>query len=364
MAQNNISCVLIAEGEEVVGIITEKDFLRRALPLHESFDKITAKQIMSSPVYSISPSLSILDAGRIVVDKRIKQLPVMRDGKLLGIVTQTDLIKALTSYGMWWDVGEIMSSDVASIQNTATVSEAADVMARHNISCVVVLDNAEVVGVFTERDLVKRVVAAQIDPAAVPISEVMSSPVTSVRRDSSLFSASAFMDKLSIRRLPVMEGDKLYGIVTQTDIFRAVERKLQAEEKSFLRVLIVENVKENAHKLQECLGQCTRHAVATEYENDLTDVLDKLGRRRFDMIFLAETLGDATTARHILDALADRNIHTPVIITCTRDTEKARAELDCPEVYDYVAKNNLTSCAIPTMRSVWPYSLRTPKAEA
>jgi PAS domain S-box-containing protein len=153
------------------------------------------------------------------------------------MVTQTDLTRALTSCGVWKDVAEIMSRDMVVVQTVATVAEAAEAMNSHNISCVVALEGVRVQGIVTERDLLKRVVVLQRDPACTRVKEIMSSPVRTIPPGYSVFSAYETMDRLHIRRLIVAEDEQLCGIITQTDIFRAIRRKLQDEEERNLRSL-------------------------------------------------------------------------------------------------------------------------------
>jgi PAS domain S-box-containing protein len=93
------------------------------------------------------------------------------------------------------------------------------------------------VGVFTEKDLMKKVIAQQKDPAKTRIEEVMSSPVMTIPTDYSIFSAAKFMEKNRIRRLVVLEDKKLCGIITQTNIFMAIKDKLQKEEEENLGCL-------------------------------------------------------------------------------------------------------------------------------
>jgi PAS domain S-box-containing protein len=124
-----------------------------------------------------------------------------------------------------------------NVEGDAPVAEAAKIMAAHNISCIVAMKAKKPVGVLTERDLLKRVVALQKDPAQIKMAAVMSAPVKSIPPHYSIFSASRIMEKMNIRRLIIMENNQLRDIVTQTDIFRAVEKKLQAEEEKKVDLL-------------------------------------------------------------------------------------------------------------------------------
>ena len=237
MSENNVSCVVVADNGSVAGILTETDFLKRVAVREKDFDRIKVREIMSCPVETISPDLSVFDAIRIMEDKHIKRLPILEKKQLVGIVTQTDLVQVVTFYGRWKDVEEIMSRDVAGIQSDATIVEAAEIMTSRKISCIVVLEGDEVVGIVTERDLLARVVAPQKSPDQITMAEVMSTPVASVSADYSVFSSSRIMEKMGIRRLVVTEDKRPCGIISQTDILRATKKKLEMDtaELSHLR---------------------------------------------------------------------------------------------------------------------------------
>jgi PAS domain S-box-containing protein len=246
MSDNKISCLVVMDSGNVKGIITETDVLRRVGKNRKDFYRTKLDRIMSSPVESVTSDISVLEASKIMGVRQIKRLPIIDEGELVGIVTQTDLVRALTSYGLWRDISEIMSRNIAGIQMRANVAEAAEVMTSRKISCIIVMDGDDVVGVLTEKDMLGRVVALQRDPANTMLEEVMSSPVTSVPSNFSVFSASKLMEEMNIRRLVIMKDKCLCGVLTQTDIFMAVRNKLQAEEEKNLKLL--EESKSNIYK--------------------------------------------------------------------------------------------------------------------
>ena len=246
MSDKKISCLVVMDQGNVAGIITETDVLRRVSNKGKDIYRIKLGRIMSIPVETVTSDVSVLQASKIMGRKHIKRLPVMEKDKLVGIVTQTDLVRALTSYGMWRDVSEIMNRNVAGVQKDDSVADAAEIMTSRRISCILVMDGDNVVGILTEKDLLGRVVAQQKDPAHTRMKEVMSSLVTSVPYTFSVFSASKLMEEMNIRRLVVMKDKRLCGVVTQTDIFKAVRNKLQAEEQKNLRLL--EESKSNIYK--------------------------------------------------------------------------------------------------------------------
>jgi len=94
MNKFEVGSVVVVEGEKPVGIITERDILRRVLEVTLAPEAMKAKGIMSSPLVTVNDQLTVEEAARIMSDRHIKKLPVVKDGKLAGIVTSTDIVRS------------------------------------------------------------------------------------------------------------------------------------------------------------------------------------------------------------------------------------------------------------------------------
>ncbi len=237
MSKNKISCVIVVDNGKIEGIVTETDLLKKVASKATSLKELKVCDIMSSPVHTVQHDLSTLDASVFMESRNIKRLPVVENDRLVGVMTQTDIVRALAFYGMLSNVTEVMSRNVATIQQDSKVIEAVNIMASHRTSCIVVMESDEVVGVFTERDLLNKIIRQQKEPDSVKIQEVMTCPVISIPPDFSVLSASKVMDKEQVRRLVTMDKGKLCGIITQTDILAVLKTKLQYEERKNLSLL-------------------------------------------------------------------------------------------------------------------------------
>jgi CBS domain-containing protein len=107
---------------------------------------------------------------------------------------------------------------VVSVNPTDTVLSAARVMNERRIGAVVVTDGSRVVGIFSERDILRRVVAMRLNPEAVSIKDVMTSPCIVVTPDATLEQCEVIITDKRVRHLPVVDEGRLVGMVTAGDI--------------------------------------------------------------------------------------------------------------------------------------------------
>ena len=115
-------------------------------------------------------------------------------------------------------VGQAMTRDPRAVTPTAPVAEAARLMRQDDVGAVPVVEGGRLVGMLTDRDIAMRLVADARDPHTTTVSEVASEKLVTVRPDEGLDNALRLMAKHQVRRLPVVENDRLVGIVAQADV--------------------------------------------------------------------------------------------------------------------------------------------------
>lgn len=119
-------------------------------------------------------------------------------------------------------------SEVATVNRATTVLDAAKLMNERRIGALVVTDGDRAVGIFTERDILNRVVATSRKPEGTQVGDVMTSPMACVRRDTPLTECKAVMTEKRIRHLPVVEEGNLYGLISSGDILASESADQQA----------------------------------------------------------------------------------------------------------------------------------------
>ena len=126
-------------------------------------------------------------------------------------------------------VRETMTANPRSIETSASVVEAARLMRDEHIGSLPVVKGGRLIGMITDRDLTLRVVAEGADPESVTVGEVASHDTVTAQPDQDLDEALRLMAHHQLRRLPVAEGDRLVGILAQADVAHREDREKVGE---------------------------------------------------------------------------------------------------------------------------------------
>ncbi len=119
-------------------------------------------------------------------------------------------------------VEEVMNRHVLTIPDSASISEAARTMKRNGVGCVVVKRDSTLIGIVTERDVVRILASGRSETSTV--NEVASKPIVVVGPKDSVNEAAKILSNKGIRRLPVVEDSQLVGILTSTDLVKFYDK--------------------------------------------------------------------------------------------------------------------------------------------
>jgi len=136
-------------------------------------------------------------------------------------------------------VKEIMSSIIRASADS-TVAQAAKIMDAKNIGSLLIEEHGKIIGIITERDILKKIVAKEKDYKNINVREIMTSPLITIGSEKSIDEANEIMSQKKIRRLPVESNGDIIGIVTIRDVSNALRYSLGRR--------IVENSETNYYK--------------------------------------------------------------------------------------------------------------------
>jgi CBS domain-containing protein len=186
---------------------------------------------MTSPVVTITPETHPSDARRIMNAENIRALPVVKANRLVGIITRRGLLRLDPSSLDGSDlnrpanlhraaIGDIMTANPLTVLPTTLVPKAARILLENKITTLPVLDESRIlVGIFTSSDIFRCILSElPLIKPEILVQEYMTSEVIKIDPDTSLLECHRLMGTERIRALPVLEDDKLVGLVTRTDL--------------------------------------------------------------------------------------------------------------------------------------------------
>jgi len=232
MEKHDVSRLLVTDEGKVVGILTERDMARRLGSYVER--RLSDAHIHVSAEYTrnlitISEEASIKDAARLMLKHGISSLVVTRNSQIVGIVTKTDLITTLKNSRA--KVKHHMSSPVMTVPLGEDLLRVRRLMLKHKVKRILVQIDGKVVGIVTEGDVARALgLFRKISEERhwderlkqIKVEDVMSRDVLRVEVNDTLGKCTKLMLTYDISGLPVVENERLVGIITKTDLIKAI----------------------------------------------------------------------------------------------------------------------------------------------
>ena len=220
MGENHIGSLIVTIEGKAKAIITERDLLSKILAKGKDPKTVTVREVMSSPLITINPTSTIKIASKMMIEKK-GRLVVFHEGKLVGIITASDLIRTLPEVPeTLLKVDDIMTKEVETSEGDTTVGRIAKIMGEKRIGSVIITKNKQPHGIFTERDILTTFLAKE-KTLDTMVGNVASSPLIIIPSGTSVHKAAYIMASKHVRRLPVMKDNKIVGIVTARDLVEA-----------------------------------------------------------------------------------------------------------------------------------------------
>ncbi|MGE5817220.1 MAG: cyclic nucleotide-binding/CBS domain-containing protein [Deltaproteobacteria bacterium] len=226
MAAEDVGRIIATDNEVPVGIFTERDILRRVVNTDIDAKHTSIKEVMTSPIRAVREETHIVEAFGKMFKGKYRHLMVRgKRGHIVGIVSMRRILKLAVELGQGMSetttLGSLTTSGINTIEQSLSVYETINLMVKKGASAVVVADGGNAVGIFTERDVLKRVATKDIDTQKIAVKEVMTAPLVTMPSTALIGDALSEMYRRDIRNMPVRgEDEKLIGLLSMSDILQ------------------------------------------------------------------------------------------------------------------------------------------------
>ncbi|MGH7218701.1 MAG: CBS domain-containing protein [Nitrospiraceae bacterium] len=214
-----------------LGIVTETDLIRKVLAKGIDPSLTTVDQIMTSPLLTITPDRPMLDASHLMERNHVRYLCVSDKDEIVGIISMRDLARHFVDSeggpirdldNVYRPLSVLMRTTMETIARERTVLEAAKTMAEKRIGSLLLLAAGDMVGIATEADVVRKVIAARLPASSTSVGAVMNHPLIQIDINRTVRDASRLMAEEQVRHLAVTEENKVVGLLSVRDLVKMV----------------------------------------------------------------------------------------------------------------------------------------------
>lgn len=216
---------IVEEDGESVGILTDTDIVRKCIAGDRLPSATLVEKVMTSPVTVMKAGASLGEAVELMAEHHIRHLVIKDQEHLVGIVSARDLLRHILLFEddfLRMPVGIVMRLSPHMISPEETVLAVARIMDEKKVGSLFASQGKKVVGIVTECDIVRKVVAEGYKPADVPVRQIMSSPVLMVSANRPVLKAGHLMEKRHIRHAGVSEEGRLTGVLSIRDLLELI----------------------------------------------------------------------------------------------------------------------------------------------
>src|SRR5215813_122681 len=187
MIAEDVGRIIITDDQVPVGIFTEKDVVKRVVSTGLDPRKESIKKVMTSPIRAVREETHIIEAfGKMYRGKYRHLLVRGKRGKIVGIVSMRRILGIAVELGQGLSetktIGSLVSEGALSVDENSSVYQTIDLMIQKGVASIVVSAAGKSHGIFTERDVLKRVAAKGIDTKQTQVKQVMTSPLVTMAK--------------------------------------------------------------------------------------------------------------------------------------------------------------------------------------
>ncbi len=300
---SEIETFLKARGTKAAAQIN-KSFAVQAIP------ESAFRELFDADLWKVVNKLASLEdpLHQFYLSWKDKRLVISLEGELedaestrMFLVMSFRIINRLIALGAGFDKPTVpaFTRDILTIKPEMSVFEAAELMKTNNLGLLIVSEDKTVpLGIFTERDLCRRVVALKLPPAETPVWKVMSQKFVAIKSTDPMEKAYSILSKGQFRHVPVFDGKKVTGMVSLTDLFKRLYQRWE------------ESLEDGKSSLNLNCDVFTREVVSVSPEATIADAAGEMKKHNIGSVLVMENGGDR---KGLLGILTERDICRKVV---------------------------------------------------
>lgn len=219
MAEKNVGSLVVLSGKDPIGILSERHLVGRLMAKGKTAGNTKVSDVMSGEIVKIFPGQSLKAAAK-TMNSRKNRLLVFDGDHLAGIVTATDIVRAVHEMSYSFNIGKTVMKSVYTIKEETPLQQAVEIITQLRIGSLIVTKNGEPDGIFTEWDLVRNVLVPHLDLNQA-VGGQASRPLITAEEGIDGRMAAQIMTANHIKRLPLTRDGVIVGIVTARDLVEA-----------------------------------------------------------------------------------------------------------------------------------------------
>jgi len=226
MVAEDVGRIIITDNEVPVGIFTEKDVLKRVMGTAIDAKRTSIREVMTAPVRAVREETHIVDAFARMYRGKYRHLLVRgRRGKIIGVVSMRRILNIAVELGQGISesrtVGDIPTAPIVTVDESSTVHTTVNLMNQQGLTAIIVTAAGTPTGIFTERDVLRRVATMDMDRQHTPVKQVMTAPLIAMPRATLVGDVLAEMYRRDIRNMPIEDKpNQLLGLIAMPEILQ------------------------------------------------------------------------------------------------------------------------------------------------
>jgi len=243
MHQHDVGAVLVVENDKLVGIFTERDVAFRVVAAGFDLTATRVREVMTLDPVSIQADALATAALEQFAEHNFRHLPVYEGAKLVGVVALRDIQRVANNQFVQEldhmavqivddcriDFRALQARKLVKLPSDVSVRQAVEAMKTRDIGAVLVEDDEKLVGIFTERDVIKHIATDGIDPQTTQIAAVMTVDPSTVSAGDFCNVATERMQAGQFRHLPIVEKGRAVGVLSIRDLYRFYRASLETQ---------------------------------------------------------------------------------------------------------------------------------------